>query len=215
MPILPDRMKKYFRLCVAPKGKALGYVFIPKCGSTSIKTAFGQMRGSRYHHYDLHTAATKKAVDGREMFTVLRDPMTRVVSAYMEANNERPELKGRPEHEKLWKLKDLPQKGFLHFLDTIERVWFDPHALPQSFFVNLPGVAIKRWFAFEEMDWVLRGYLAEHGVTLPAKHYQRTRKHKHKMIVKRMLLASRELQARVRRLYANDYALRRDKIGAK
>lgn len=215
MPTIPERLLTKFRMCIGSKKHNVGYVFIPKCGSTSVKVAFGEEREGIYWYYDKFPDETKQMMHGRSVFTILRNPMSRVVSGYMEANIDRIGLQGLAEYRALWKLWDTPVIGFRRYLDMIEKVWFDPHALPQCYFLNLAGIQIQHYFAFESMSHQVGTYLGQYGLALPARHYQKTRKPARAASIVHCLRNSPELRMRIKRLYANDFALYRSKIGGR
>lgn len=109
------------------------FIPIPKNASTSIRniTLFE-------FHLDNYFRYQTRVENGEyKVFTIIREPLDRFVSAYIEVC-ERAYSRSLSSHSLLqdfyWE-KD-PKKRFYKFLKSSEQLFFDQHILPQSYFIT-------------------------------------------------------------------------------
>jgi hypothetical protein len=136
--------------------KKLSFLAIPKSGSNSIRKMTGCLEGPNMKRYP-----------GYKTFSIIREPIDRYISAYIEVlipSSDYP--KGRYRQnlglthklinlcDELKKIKDDIEK-FQKFTDyIIEYGFFEPHTEPQTYYLNNIGnIGI---YKLENLDYLLK-----------------------------------------------------------
>ena len=170
----------------------------PKNASTSIRTSLNLT-----HHYWQHQE--NKPKNTGIILKVLREPMDRLVSGYLEvcvrANIDAPNTKTK----KFYHMIEGKDR-FVEFINEIEREFFDPHILPQWVYMgDINGIDLKidYFLDFDNLNNDLNNVL---GINVTLNHSNVKPSHQKQRILK-YIENDIELQKRILKLYYEDFKL--------
>jgi hypothetical protein len=148
--------------CLVNHNQKIAYIPIPKNASTSLRR---MLSGSNFTLGNLHSFDYKEY----ETFTIIRDPLTRFVSGYIESNKRRyPYIQSLPYF-------NMPEssKRIINALKQISPKFLDEHLKPQSDFLRT--FKIKKFILFEKLSEGFSIYEGEpwfkpfgHAIATPA-----------------------------------------------
>ena len=198
---LPENFPR-FNLCFLNDKFIL--INIPKNASTSIRETLSLYRREPFSNY------TKNS--GHKKIVVIRDPMKRVVSSYMELIKLRKDGPYLETSDSEWfKLhqKDS-EKSFKLFIDYIENRLYDSHVHTQYDYIDKKGVKI------EDMDYILLFESLEEDFNKMCddlgmdKKLQWGNKSKFNVIknkIKKLIKEDEPLQNKIKKIYSEDFLL--------
>lgn len=194
--------------CFLHEEKGKIFIDIPKNASTSIKKMLEFTRAPE-HMKDLSWLGVNQ--DKHEVFCVLREPIERLVSGYLEMLN-RIALRDL----KYYDIKDMPfykianeRKRFHSFIDYAyeqfkEGKYLDDHIIPQSYF--LEGFKIDVYLDFNKLYDVCPEYLGVEKVAHEnMKGVAKTTQHMN-------YLMESDYLDKVKEMYSNDIKLINEKL---
>lgn len=187
----------------------LGFLGVPKCSSSGIRQQFNLTRMVKY----------KDVPENYTVFTVVREPVGRFISAYIEVMQD---CKGYPggrfRHniprtwrnyniyetlDRLQKSKLNPYEKFVAYLEKIEKelFFYEPHCTPMVYYVTDQNNEIQKnlkIFKMEEMSKL------EEFLHSPVKKMNICENNTLKQMLREFVKINPELQARIEALYAQD-----------
>jgi hypothetical protein len=181
--------------------KKLSCLSIPKCASNSIRDMTGCHDGPNHKHYNDY-----------KIFSVIRDPMKRYISSFMEVMLPASDYPKGRYHDNLGL-----NKNFIEMLDSInhgdssgrivrftdiilEKGFFETHTRPQSYY--LEGCGDITLYKLEKISHMLEDFGIENEVVK-----NKTESADIKNELTDMLTTDTELRNKVHRLYAKDFEL--------
>ena len=198
---LPENFPR-FNLCFLNDKFIL--INIPKNASTSIRDTLSLYRREPFFN-DTKNSGHKKIV-------VIRDPMKRIISSYMELIKLRKDGPYLETSESEWfKLhKTDSEKSFKLFVDYIENRLYDSHIHTQYDYINKKGIEI------EDVDYILLFEYLERDFNEMCddlginKKLQWDNKSKFNIIknkIKKLVKVDEGLQNKIKKIYSEDFLL--------
>lgn len=168
----------------------IGFVNIPKVASQSLKET---LRPKGF----IQTNRTANDPSKYLMIAIIRFPLYRFISGYMEANDRAcADLKKMS----YWNMKEGTER-ILQCLDDVFPQFYDEHITPQHFFIK--GMNVTKLIRFEEMGCYLKEFLKPFGIE-HLKHANRSNLDERNIIFNFITSA---VIAKVGDVYVEDYKL--------
>ncbi len=164
-----SQTKQYMEKCrcrrhfIVNVEKGLAYVLAPRNASSSMKVAL-----EPYMHIMEYNYVGKPTIDKCVVFTTIRNPITRFVSAYGEILRFRKDI---PEANKITLglsfRKESSEAGKLaRFIEEVTKIGlYEGHLLPQSWWFDL-GVKIKEYLVCEHLEEDVATFAEKYSVDL-------------------------------------------------
>lgn len=120
--------------CLINRKKQYVFINVPKNASTSIRNT---VQFDEFINFN-----TIKNPDMYFKFMVIRNPIYRAISSYLEVSKLRKD--GRPQmtQNSAWYKEPNKAKSFMMFLDFIDGNFYDPHTIPQVNFLKDKNLTI-------------------------------------------------------------------------
>lgn len=179
--------------------KGIAFFAVPKNASTALRNSLGTTEAGYHSEFELPNDTVK--------FSVLRNPVDRCVSAYIEVI-KRATVDCKETIDKPFYRISESKKRFISFLDEIETNGFwENHAQPQTFYLtNSDGslIDLDYIFIFEDLQNGLNRMAEETGKQLLPKrewfHSPQQKKSVHDYI-------DSDIEERIKRIYKLDWEL--------
>ena len=190
----------------------LAYLCVPKNASTTMRRVLRNWRVARSTH-PVQRMLLRKA----NKCAIVRDPWRRFVSTYNEVD-QRVRL-GRPvlrfvRSLAFAKVRDQDAR-FAQFVRDVGSVGvFDNHLVPQSCHVLATCVGVDEWMTHEKLKTDLLAYQKRHGLSGTIPHTKRNPHVERNERQRRMLQNDQKLTKVIRRVYADDFVLYKEKTHA-
>ncbi|HEC62405.1 MAG TPA: hypothetical protein ENI27_09185 [bacterium] len=197
------KMVPHFRVNI---DKLIAYVVIPKNAHQAV--SFSIMP---FWIIDRYEENAKRLLNNYTVFTVVRNPITRFVSAYLMVNNAMGYppggLGGVVRAFPYWKI-DNPVERFAQYIrDVFRHGLYEPHLMTQNYYLNV-DVKIDRYLMFERLSTEAPRLLGvEFRKTNPTKHPELNR------TLRKFLLDNKEYFDMLVKLYSDDFAMYHEKTG--
>lgn len=183
--------------------KKLAFLGIPKNASSSIRTAIG-VETKRYTDRDIFTFG--KSLDGLTVFTVIREPLDRFISGYLEILKRADKDGHKTKKRKFYDVKDNKHR-FIAFVNELydemkdsEGRMFDNHIEKQTYYIPTPVRGLVKMY----MDFELKKLSKDLQLEIP---HQNKKADKDKDYLKSILLNRPKLLTKFRLLYKDDLKL--------
>ncbi len=133
----------------------------------------------------------------RPSFTIIRNPVERFPSSFLEISKSSP-----------WGKKAINEETLIEFIDTLKEHFFDTHVLPQVHFVsdeNEKLINLDYWLLFDNLEKEFKEMLMDIGISdKKIKHDRKTAKGKLDSVVNVMTPKVEEL---IIEIYNEDWKL--------
>jgi len=180
----------HYGQCLISHRYQLVFVNIPKNGSQSLKQMF-RPKGFVYDYTSKHDTR------GYEYITILRSPMSRFISGYIESNQRAYPIMKTFNY---WTRPESTDR-MLACLEQIPPKFYDEHLTPQVYFLH--EININTYLCFDHLEQELAPYLNIIGVRKILK--ENISKLKDKQVILNNLTT--EVFDMIARVYSDDYDL--------
>jgi|TARA_R110000787_G_scaffold10472_6_gene35551 hypothetical protein len=198
---LPENFPR-FNLCFLNDKFIL--INIPKNASTSVRNALS------LHRREPFSNETKNS--GHKKIVVIRDPVKRVVSSYMELiklRKDGPHLEtSGSEWFKLHQTNS--EKSFKLFIDYIEDRLYDSHIHTQCDYINKKGLSIEDMdyiLLFEYLDRDFNDMCGDLGINKKLKWDNKSKLNVIKNKIKKLVKEDVGLIDKIKKIYSEDFTL--------
>lgn len=194
--------------CFTHPDSKLLFVNIPKNASTSIRKSLGLTKCTKY----------KDVINSKHItFTVLRNPIHRAISSYLEMSKLREDGPYYVTKTLLWYKKALSwyelnhiTDSFITFLDEIKGNFYDPHCFPQIKSLLDKSLTIDKLdeiIIFENLIPDYNNFIEKYNITNAHLKKETAGKHNKKKRLMQFVENNKEIQNKIIDLYPDDYEL--------
>lgn len=185
-------LRKHDRFYPLDEQKLL-FVAIPKNCSTSVRKATSNKA-------PIHLDQNKGRVSEYHKFCIIRNPITRFVSGYMETCKRRGKILGKTYHR-----FSNPLEKFKRFVDEITEEIFDIHVIEQAFF--LQSFEIDYFLLFEKIEEDIHRVNQIFNKQLELQHQHRTAQRVLREELVKQIYSDSRLQSKVEKYLEDDLNL--------
>lgn len=177
---------------------------IPKNASTSIRNTLSLHRREPFSNYTKNSEYKK--------IVVIRDPMRRVISSYMELiklRKDGPYLETSGSEWFKLHQKDS-EKSFKLFIDYIENRLYDAHVHTQYDYINKKGLdleGIDYVLSFEYLERDFNNMCDDLGINKELQWTNMSKSNVIKNKIKKLVEEDEVLQNKIKKIYYNDFLL--------
>jgi len=197
--------------CVINRDMKICFVFVAKNASSTVKRLLAPWEMFRYCN-----PGDREFIDHCKTFTIVRDPYTRFISAYVEVNKLRKDSPWALSIAKAMPFIKVrnPVARFRQFIKDIDGKIHDLHLIPQVDYVLDSQVLIDDWLTFEQLGKQLPKFMADAGYPRVVSHANKSTNPGLNKRLHTVLMRDSVAKAIVTRIYKDDFKLFEEKARA-
>lgn len=190
--------------CLVNEDYRLCFLFVSKNASSSMKRALGSCDMLSLKYPD-----QRNIIEQCTIFTIIREPFSRFVSAYSEVcklRKDDPQSRQISLHLPWVRIKD-PIARFEQFILDIKNNLYDLHLIPQYTHIHDSGLGVDEWITFENLDKQLSEFMQMQGLScsLPKRNANVDRQQSERLLL--LLRKNHRYGDVIREIYAEDFKL--------